>query len=516
MSGKVYLVGAGPGDPKLLTLKGLECIQLADVIVYDHLANPQLLDQARSEAERIYAGKASGDHTLAQDEINQLIIKKAKEGKVVVRLKGGDPFIFGRGGEEAEELAESDVEFEVVPGVTSAIAAPAYAGIPLTHRKLASSVAFVTGHEDANKPESSFNWEKLSTGVGTLVFLMGVGNLAGIAQKLQECGRSPDEPVAVIRWGTFPTQEVIVGTLKDVAQKVEQAKLKPPAIIVVGDVVKLREKISWFDKKPLFGKTILVTRSRTQASEFAHQLEGYGANVIQFPTIEIVPLEDYSELDTEIENIANNVANYDWIIFTSLNAIEHFKSRLNKLGKDFRALHKCKICAIGPRTAETLEAVGIIPDCAPEAGTEDPFSVIIANVGEVNGKKILIPRAKVAREALAEQLTQKGAIVKVIPAYQTVKASSKLDEIEKLLANGSINMITFTSSSTVTNFLEIFEGKDASKLLKLLKLLESTDVAAIGPITAQTARQNRIKVNIVASKYTIPDLVKAIAEFYSK
>lgn len=507
MSGKVYLVGAGPGDPKLITLKGVECLQMADVIVYDHLANPQLLDYAKTNAEKIYAGKSSGDHTLSQDEINKLIIDKAKEGKIVVRLKGGDPFLFGRGGEEAESLAESKVEFEVVSGVTSAIAAPAYAGISLTQRRLSSSVAFVAGHEEPNKEKSNINWEKLSTGVDTIVFLMGLENLAAIAQKLQQHGRAPNDLVAVIRWGTLPIQETVVGTLRDIAQKVEAAKLKPPAIIVVGDVVKLRDKIAWFDKKPLFGKTILATRSRAQASELSGQLEALGANVVQFPTIEVVPLDDYSELDSEIKNISV----YDWVIFTSANAIEHFRSRLNHLGLDFRSLHKCKLCAIGPKTAEALESVGIRADCAPEAGAQDPFSVIIDNIGEVNGKRILIPRAKVAREELAERLAEKGAMVKVAFAYQTIKASSKLDEIENLLANGLVDMLTFTSSSTVKNFIEVFEGKDRAKLLKLLK---STAVAVIGPITAQTAQQNGIRVDVVASKYTIPDLITSIVDFY--
>src|SRR5512140_1184060 len=330
--GKVYLIGAGPGDPGLITVKGLECVKKADVIIYDYLANERLLDHRRPEAELVYVGKQGGKHTLPQDDINVLIVERAKGGKIVARLKGGDPFIFGRGGEEAEELADDGIPFEVVPGVTAATSVPTYAGIPLTHREHTASVAFVTGHEDPTKEESKVHWDKLATGVGTLVFFMGMKNLQNIVDNLVTHGRSAETPIALIQWGTRTDQRVVTGMLKDIVAKVKEAKLGPPAIIVVGEVVKLRQKLNWYESKPLFGKRVLVTRSRDQASVFAEMLIDRGATTIEFPTIDVVPPASWEELDQAIGEIES----FNWLILTSANAVRFFMERLRSLGRDIR------------------------------------------------------------------------------------------------------------------------------------------------------------------------------------
>ncbi|MBI3398229.1 MAG: uroporphyrinogen-III C-methyltransferase, partial [Deltaproteobacteria bacterium] len=343
--GKVYLIGAGPGAPGLITLKAVECIKEADVVVYDYLANKKFLEYAGKKAEIFYVGKMGGSHTLPQEDINKLIIKKAQKGNIIARLKGGDPFIFGRGGEEAEEIIQAGIDYEVVPGVTAGVAAAAYAGIPLTHRDFTTTVAFITGHEDPTKDESNIYWDKISTGIGTLVFYMGIGNLEPNMKKLMENGRPADTPVALIRWGTTSNQETIVGTIKDIAEKARAANLKAPAITVVGGVVSLRDKLRWFDKKPLFGKKIIVTRSREQASDFSVLLEKYGAEPIEFPTIETVPPKDWKEVDRAIKRLSTphpalsrkgRGNYYDWAVFTSVNGVKYFVDRLKKQGKDIR------------------------------------------------------------------------------------------------------------------------------------------------------------------------------------
>src|SRR3990172_10616319 len=332
--GKVYLIGAGPGDPGLITVKAVECIKGADVVVYDYLANKKFLEYAREKAEIIYVGKIGGAHTLPQDKINELIIEKAKKGKIIARLKGGDPFIFGRGGEEAEEIVGAGIDYEVVPGVTAGVAAAAYAGIPLTHRDFTTTVAFITGHEDPMKDESNIYWDKISTGIGTLVFYMGIGNLEPNMKKLMENGRSPDTPVALIRWGTTAQQETLVGSISDIAEKAKKVNFKAPAITVVGGVVSLRNKLRWFDERPLFGKRVIVTRSREQASDFSVLLEKNGAEPIEFPTIETVRPKDWKEIDRAIKNLPK----YDWAIFTSVNGVKYFVERLKKFDKDIREL----------------------------------------------------------------------------------------------------------------------------------------------------------------------------------
>ncbi|HKZ47023.1 MAG TPA: uroporphyrinogen-III C-methyltransferase [Thermodesulfobacteriota bacterium] len=514
--GKVYLIGAGPGDPGLITLKAIECIKEADVVVYDYLANKKFLEYAGKGAEIIYAGKIGGAHTLPQEDINKLIIEKAKKGKVIARLKGGDPFIFGRGGEEAEEIVGAGIAYEVVPGVTAGVAAAAYAGIPLTHRDFTTTVAFITGHEDPTKDESNIYWDKISTGIGTLVFYMGIGNLEPNMKKLMENGRSPDTPVALIRWGTTPDQETLVGTIADIAEKAKAANLKSPAITVVGGVVSLRDKLRWFDKRPLFGKKIIVTRSREQASDFSILLEKKGAESIEFPTIETVAPKDWKEVDRAIKNLSTphpalsrkgRGNYYDWAVFTSVNGVKYFIERLKKQGKDIRELKGIKICAIGPKTKQEIEELGIRVDFMPK---EYRAEGIIKGLGKIKGKNILIPRAEVAREILPEELSKRGAKVDVVTSYRTVKPKGMTEEIKELFKEGKIALVTFTSSSTVTNFLNMFKKGEAKEFLKDVK------VASIGPITRNTALDYGIDTAIMPKKYTIPALAGAIVEHFKK
>ncbi|MDY7032035.1 MAG: uroporphyrinogen-III C-methyltransferase [Thermodesulfobacteriota bacterium] len=502
-NGKVYLIGAGPGDPGLMTLKGIKCIENADVVVYDYLANPELLEYAREGAEFIYVGKKGGDHTFSQTQINAMIMEMAKQGNVIARLKGGDPFIFGRGGEEAEELAAEGIAFEVVPGVTSAVSVPAYSGIPLTHRDFTSDVAFVTGHEDPLKNRSSIAWDKISTGIGTLVFLMGVKNLPNIVENLMKNGRDPKTPVALIRWGTTAKQETLTGDLETIVRLAEKNSFTPPAIAVVGEVVKLRERLSWFETKPLFGKKIIVTRARSQASELSHLLREYGADPIEFPTIEILPPESFDALDEAIDHLER----YDWLILTSVNGVKYFLERLRNRERDIRDLKGIKICTIGPRTADELEKLGIMIDFVPE---EYRAESIIEGLKErgIRGKKILLPRAEEAREVLPEEIRNSGGRVDVVTAYRTVRPLERRDTVKKLFQEGSIHVITFTSSSTVKNFVEMFEKQE------ILPLLKKVTTASIGPITAETAASLGIKTHIMPQEYTIPALTEAIVEYF--
>jgi uroporphyrinogen III methyltransferase/synthase len=503
--GKVYLIGAGPGDPGLITVKGRSCLEKADVVVYDYLANEQLLGYIREGAEKVYVGKKGGDHTLPQDQINDLIIAKAKEGKSVVRLKGGDPFIFGRGGEEAEGLAQAGIPFEIVPGVTSAIAAPAYAGIPLTHRDYTSTVAFITGHEDPTKEESKIAWDKISTGIGTLVFLMGVGNLTRIARELMKNGRPPETPVALIRWGTLPEQETILGKLSNIGEIAQSRKLKPPVIILVGEVVALREKLNWFETLPLFGKKILVTRAREQASDLSERLRALGAFPVEFPTIGILPPESWADADHCIQQLIR----YDWIIFTSVNGVKFFLDRVLVLGRDLRDLKGPRICAIGPKTAEALEALKVRVEFVPqEYRAEAIFEGLSKET--LKDKSILIPRAKVARDVLPGELRKAGAVVDVVEVYQTVLPKEDVAEVRELLRRGEVSAITFTSSSTVGNFVEMLGPEEARQLTA------GIPVASIGPITAEKAKALGIRTAVMPAEYTIPALVQALVEYFKR
>lgn len=504
--GIVYLVGAGPGDPGLLTLKAKACLEKADVVIYDNLANRVFLQYAAKGAELIYAGKEGGRHTMSQEEINSLIVEKAGRGLTVVRLKGGDPFIFGRGGEEAQELAQAGVAFEVVPGVTSAIAAPAYAGIPLTHREFTSTVAFITGHEDPQKETSDIAWDKLSTGAGTLVFLMGMGNLAGIAENLMRNGRSPDTPVAVIHRGTVAEQKTAVGTLRSISEVVQREGLKAPAIILVGEVVRLREQLAWCERKPLFGKRIVVTRAREQASDFLAGLAQLGAECIEFPTIEVVPPSDYRHVDEAVTGLEQ----FQWVIFTSVNGVRFFFERLSALGKDARNFKGIRVAAIGSKTADAIRERGIQPDLVPDEfraeGVVEAF-----RKEEVRGAQILLPRAAQSREVLPEELKKMGASVHVVEAYRTERARGDLPRVKSLLEKGEIHMVTFTSSSTVTHFVDMFCGEGE----KFFTWMEKAAVACIGPVTARTAEEAGLKVTLIAPKYTIEVLTRTIVDHFS-
>jgi uroporphyrinogen III methyltransferase/synthase len=482
----------------------VDCLRQAEVIIYDYLANEQLLELAPPEAERIYVGKKAGAHALSQDKINSLLVEKGRSS-LVVRLKGGDPFIFGRGGEEAQVLAVAGIDFEIVPGVTSAISVPAYAGIPLTHRELASSVAFVTGHEMAEKEDSAIHWDKLATGVGTLVFLMGVKNLKKIASNLMAAGRAAETPVAVIRWGTSSEQQTITGRLENIAQATEDAGITPPAIIVVGEVVGLRDQLNWFELRTLFGKTIVVTRAREQASDFRTLLEERGAHCLEFPTIQVVPPTSWTPLD----NAIGQLADYDWVIFTSVNGVRFFFERLQEQGKDGRALHGIKLGAIGPKTGATIVERGLRPDLIPP---EYRAEAVIDALGkdEVSGKKFLLPRAAKAREILPEKLEEMGGKVDVVTAYETVRPPGKAEEVRRLLQKGEIACITFTSSSTVDNFAAMFPDDN------LPALVGDAAVASIGPITAETAGGYGLEVDIIPEEYTIEALTASIVEYFSK
>ena len=505
MKAKVYLVGAGPGDPGLITVKGKECIQNADVIIYDYLASPALLNYARKSAELIYVGKKGGDHTLSQEEINALIVEKAKSGGMVCRLKGGDPFIFGRGGEEAEVLFKEELSFEVVPGVTSAIAAAAYAGIPLTHRQLTSTLAFVTGHEDPDKEETSINWSSLASGIGTLVFFMGVKNLPNITRNLIDHGKSADTPVALIQWGTTSSQKTVTGTLDKIAEKARTAGIKAPAIIVIGDVVHLRNKLKWFEQRPLLGKRIVVTRARQQASDLVGLLSDLGAECLEYPTIKIMPPKDLEPVKQAVENLSA----YDWIVFTSVNGVDYFFEQLFAAGKDVRALGRMKTAAIGPATAGRLREFGLTSDIIPK--TYRAESVIEAfKDQQLKDKKILLPRAAAARPILPKELKKMGAEVEEIPAYETLKVTESTDDLVQQLEDRRIDLITFTSSSTVKNFKALLPSENFKKLI------QGVTIASIGPITTDTASELGFEVHITADSYTIPGLVDAILQHYQK
>ena len=505
MTGKVYLLGAGPGDPGLITVKATQCIQSCDVIIYDYLASPALLSIATENTEMIYVGKKGGDHTMKQEQINQLIVDKALEGNTVCRLKGGDPYIFGRGGEEAEILKAHHIPFEVVPGITSGIAAPAYAGIPLTHRKMTSTLAFVTGHEDPTKTESSIDWCSLAKGIGTLVFYMGVKQLPGIVEQLLKHGKSPETPVALIRWGTTCRQQTVTGNLSTIVDIVKAAKLRAPAIIVVGDVVQLREQLNWFEQKPLLGKTIVVTRARQQASDLVKQLAELGAECIECPTIKIVPSDNKTPMIDAIERIVD----YDWLVFTSVNGVLSFFEQLFDMEKDVRILGHLKLCTIGPVTAQQLMAYGLKTDILPK--TYRAESVVEAFRQEsIKGKRVLLPRAKEARKVLPESLREMGAIVDEVTAYQTIAVSDHQKDVIERIRQAEIDMVTFTSSSTVTNFCDLFPETIQSDVFK-----EKVTIASIGPITSETARNKGLLVSVEAESFTIPGLVQIITEHYS-
>jgi uroporphyrinogen III methyltransferase/synthase len=502
-SGKAYLVGAGPGDPGLLTIRGKECLEHADVVLYDNLANPCLLDHAPPHSERIYVGRCGRGAYVPQENVNQLILQKVREGKQVVRLKGGDPFVFGRGGEEAEVVSEAGLSVEIIPGVTSAVAVPAYAGIPVTHRTLASTVTFVTGHEDPTKGGTALEWPRLASSKGTLVFLMGMKNLPIIVEQLVKEGKSVDTPAAIIRWGTYSRQQTITGTLGTIVEEAQSHHMDPPTVIVIGEVVNLRDRLNWFESRALFGKRILVTRAQGQAKELSHLLRTFGGEPIECPTIEIVPPENWSELD----RVFTELSAYEWIVFTSVNGVRWFMKRFREQGYDSRALHGMSICCIGPRTAEEIETYGVNSDLIPSTFQAEGLLEAMKPLVKA-GHRVLIPRAAEAREILPDQLREMGAVVHVVPVYKTIRPEIDFEKIKSQIRNGDIDIITFASSSTVRNFCDMFESPEEVTLMT-----ENILLACIGPITAKTVEELGLSVGLVAKENTLPSLVNSLAEY---
>jgi len=497
------LIGAGPGDEGLLTLKGAACLRMADVVIYDYLVSAGILKHCPEGCELIYAGKKAGCHTLSQEEINDLIVQKARQALVVARLKGGDPFVFGRGGEEALSLMENGVEFEVVPGVTAATAVTAYAGIPLTHRGLSSSATLVTGHESAGKSASGVDWEKIAMGTATLVCYMGIKNLSSITEKLVEAGRPGCTPAAVIRWGTLNRQRTLTGTLEDIAVKAGKAGFEPPAIIVVGKVVSLRDKLKWFDKRPLWGKRIVVTRSRQQASALAGELRDLGADVVEFPTIKIEPISDMSCLDDAIARIAS----FDWIIFTSVNASELFFERLFETGHDARKLGSVRIAAIGKATEANLRCFGIKPDLVPKRSRSEGLVEAFKELAD--GKKILIPGSEIAREHVPAELRKMGAKIEKLAIYRNVTPEYQVEYLDEIFSTGH-DLVTFTSSSTVSNLVGILERHQKTKYISKIR------GASIGPVTSAEAERLNVAVTVEAEEHTIAGLVDSILKHFDR
>lgn len=500
-TGKVYLVGAGPGDIGLVTLRAKACIEQADVIIYDHLANPEMLGWAREGAEIIYAGKTAGDHALKQDETNRLLIEKATAGNQVVRLKGGDPFLFGRGAEEAAAIVETGIDFEVVPGVTSAIAAPAYAGIPVTHRGANSHVTFFTGHEDPSKSESAIDFAALAKLGGTQVMLMGVERIAAIATEMMAQGVRRDLPVALVRWGTTGRQETLSGTLENIGQQVEKAGFSPPAIAIFGEVVSLRETLSWFEKQPLFGKRIVVTRARKQAGGLSARLRDLGADVLELSTIRTEPPVDLRAF----AELVQDAHGYDWIIFTSPNGVTAFFEMFFKLYDDAREIGPARIAAIGPATAQRVKDYHFKVDLQPEEAVAESIVREFKKEGNLENVRILLTQAEQARDVLAKQLSKMGAIVDQGIAYRTVPETSDITGARRRFVEAGADLITFTSSSTVENFLALE-----------LPWPAAMRVASIGPITSKTAREHGLKVDVQAARHDIDGLVEAVTQFFAK
>ncbi len=500
-SGKVYLVGAGPGDLGLVTLRAKECIEKADVIVYDHLANPETLGWARDDAEIIYAGKTSGESHMSQNEINALLIEKAREGKQVVRLKGGDPFVFGRGAEEAEVIADANIPFEIVPGITSSIAGPAYAGIPLTHRAHNSHVTFFTGHEDPAKTESAIDYAALAKLGGTQVMLMGVERLGSITTEMMKHGVPGNLPVALIRWATTGKQETLIGSLSDIAQKAVANDFAAPAVAVFGDVVRLRDQLNWYETRPLLGKRIVVTRTRKQASLLSGKLRALGAYVIELPTIRIEPPSDLREF----AELVQDAHIYDWIVFTSANGVDAFFDIFFKLYDDTREIGGSRVAAIGPATAQRVKDFHLHVDLQPKDFVAEDVVQEFKKQGSIENLKILLVRAEKARDVLPKELSALGAIVDEGLAYRTVPETRDISGARSQLEKDGADLITFTSSSTVENFLAL-----------KLAWPKGMQVASIGPVTSRTARDNGLKVEIEAQRHDVEGLVDAIRKFFEK
>ncbi len=499
--GMVYLVGAGPGDAGLITVRGAELLARAEVVVYDALVNLDLLRLAPAEAELIYAGKRSSAHAIPQDQLNQLLVDEARAGKCVVRLKGGDPYVFGRGGEEAGELAAAGVSFEVVPGVSSSIAGPNYAGIPLTHRDYCSAFTVVTGHEDPSKDEPEVDWAQVAKAPGTKVVLMGITRMRQIAEQLIANGLSPDTPVAMIRWATTGRQQSVCGTLKTIAEIAEKADFKPPGLTVIGDVVKLREKLNWFEKRALFGRRIVVTRTREQASQLSRRLLELGADVLEIPTIRIVPPSQRHV----IAEVLLELNAYDWLVFTSPNGVSAFFEFFFKVFEDLRAIGGVRIAAVGPATAAKLTELHLKVDATPKEYVASKIAAAMAESGSIENLKILLLRAEEANRELPRELETLGAIVDDAACYKTVPETEDRTGAAARLLEAGADWITFASSSAVDNFHARFDLK------QLLTRHPQIKLASIGPETSKAITALGLKADLEAHEHTIEGLVKALA-----
>ena len=499
--GKVYLVGAGPGDPGLVTVKGLRLLESADVIVHDRLISGRLLAMAGPDAELIDAGKVPGQAGRKQSDINKHLVGEARLGKIVVRLKGGDPFVFGRGGEEAEALNDAGIPFEVVPGVTSAVAVPAYAGIPLTHREHSSSFTVVTGSSAASNESGSPDWQILARIPGTLVFLMGWSTLPVIAGELLKNGKPGSTPAAVISRGTEARQKSVTGPLDSIADIARAEGLTSPAVVVIGDVVRLEDRLNWFEALPLLGRRVLVTRTRNQAGLLSQRLLDLGAIPIEIPTIEVRPPQDYTALDSACAELSE----FDWIVFASSNAVHAVFHRLKTSGRDARALFGVKVAAVGPATGKVLEGYGIVADLVPSTATSTGLADALVE-RRIRGSRILLPRADIATRDLPDMLVAHGADISEVIAYQTVIPGESRERAMEAVDAG-VDVATFTSSSTVRNLLRLLDGGAAS--------LADTKIACIGPTTAATAGRLGLKVDIVANTPTISGLTGALVEYFT-
>ena len=499
-------MGAGPGDPELITVKAKRCLEDADVVVYDYLANEQLLSYLKPDAERIYVGKKAGQHTMKQDDINALLVELARKHASVVRLKGGDTFVFGRGGEEALELVANQIPFEIVPGIPAAIGATAYAGIPITHRAVATSVAFITGHEAQKSDDSaSVDWDIIGKSCDTLVIYMGVKNLPAIAQKLIESGRSPDTSVALIHRGTYLAQKTVTGTLRTIVEKAGEANITPPSLIVVGDVVALREQLTWFENRPLFGKTVAVTRNTTSEAKLTKLLEAQGAQVLHFPTIDIAEISPNPSLEEALKNLSA----YHWLIFTSGNAVDIFFTALFQAGHDIRALHHIKIAAIGKPSARKLAAYHLTADVVPTVFTSEKLVDEMTTAIPLSEKRMLFPGSNISNPEIAERLRQAGAVVDDIAVYETRMAQVAPETIADLtqrIAEQRIDWITFTSSSTVENFASIV-GPEF-----LNQQRQSLPIASIGPVTTDTLKKYGLRPSVSAAEHSFAGLVQALIQ----
>jgi len=501
--GQVYLVGAGPGDPGLLTLKGARYLQEAEAVLYDELIDRRLLDLAPPSCERVYVGKRGRRKSVSQEQLNALLIERARQGRRVVRLKGGDPFIFGRGGQEALALEEAGISFEIVPGVSAAAGVPAYAGIPLTHRGMAAAAILVTGEEDPAKAAPAIDWEKLARVEGTLVVFMGNRKLPQLSEALQRGGRAPDTPAAVIEWGTWPRQRTVVSTLEHLAEAARQHEIQPPSLAVIGTVVSLRERLNWFERKPLFGRRVLVTRSREQAGSLQLLLEAEGAAVSLLPLLDLAPPDDWSALDQCLPRLDQ----FAWVVFTSPNSADFFFGRLRQLGRDTRAFGRAQVAVVGQSTAERLRLQGLNPDLVPAEQSQEGLIAAFARI-PVAGQEILLPASGMGRTLLAEELERRGGRVQRVVAYQNRPPDPARIELPPALVEGQIEVVVFASPSSVSHFCAVL-GKE-----RALEVLGRAVIACIGPTTSGAVAELGLKAPIQPQESSVPALVRAICDYY--